>query len=33
MTCPECGGTLWLRGTYGAQRFQGRVGHTFSFEA
>jgi two-component system, chemotaxis family, protein-glutamate methylesterase/glutaminase len=32
MTCPECGGTLWLRDTYGAQRFQCRVGHTFSFD-
>ncbi len=32
MTCPECGGTLWLRDAYGAQRFRCRVGHTFSFD-
>jgi two-component system chemotaxis response regulator CheB len=32
MTCPECGGTLWLRNAYGAQRFRCRVGHTFSFD-
>jgi two-component system chemotaxis response regulator CheB len=31
MTCPECGGTLWLRNAYGAERFRCRVGHTFSF--
>lgn len=29
-TCPECGGTLWLDGTYGAERYRCRVGHTFS---
>lgn len=29
-TCPECGGTLWLSDTYGAQQFRCRVGHTFS---
>jgi two-component system, chemotaxis family, protein-glutamate methylesterase/glutaminase len=32
MTCPECGGTLWLRDAYGAQRFRCRVGHTFSHD-
>jgi two-component system, chemotaxis family, protein-glutamate methylesterase/glutaminase len=30
MTCPECGGTLWVRDDYGAERFRCRVGHTFS---
>jgi two-component system chemotaxis response regulator CheB len=32
MTCPECGGTLWLANSFGAQRFRCRVGHTFSFD-
>lgn len=32
MTCPECGGTRWLRDAYGAQRFRCRVGHTFPFD-
>jgi two-component system chemotaxis response regulator CheB len=32
MTCPECGGTLWLSDAYGAQRFRCRVGHTFSHD-
>jgi two-component system chemotaxis response regulator CheB len=32
MTCPECGGTLWLNDAYGAQRFRCRVGHTFSYD-
>jgi two-component system chemotaxis response regulator CheB len=31
MTCPECGGTLWLQDDYGAHRFRCRVGHAFSF--
>jgi two-component system chemotaxis response regulator CheB len=30
-TCPECGGTLWLDNSMGAERFRCRVGHTFSF--
>jgi two-component system chemotaxis response regulator CheB len=30
MTCPECGGTVWLHDGYGAQRFRCRAGHTFS---
>jgi two-component system, chemotaxis family, protein-glutamate methylesterase/glutaminase len=30
MTCPECGGTLWLHDNYGAERFRCRVGHSFS---
>lgn len=30
LTCPECGGTLWHRNDYGAQRFRCRVGHSFS---
>lgn len=29
-TCPECGGTLWHRQDYGAERFRCRVGHSFS---
>jgi two-component system, chemotaxis family, protein-glutamate methylesterase/glutaminase len=29
-TCPECGGTLWHRHDYGAERFRCRVGHSFS---
>jgi two-component system chemotaxis response regulator CheB len=29
-TCFECGGTVWLRDVYGAQRLRCRVGHTFS---
>ena len=33
MTCPECGGTLWLPDDYGVPRFRCRVGHTFSFES
>jgi two-component system chemotaxis response regulator CheB len=32
MTCPECGGTLWLSDAHGAHRFRCRVGHTFSFD-
>jgi two-component system chemotaxis response regulator CheB len=31
-TCFECGGTLWLRDEYGAQRLRCRVGHTFSLD-
>lgn len=30
LTCPECGGTLWDRQDYGAERYRCRVGHTFS---
>jgi len=30
LTCPECGGTLWHRHDYGAERYRCRVGHTFS---
>lgn len=30
LTCPECGGTLWHRHDYGAERYGCRVGHTFS---
>ena len=30
LTCPECGGTLWHRHQYGAERYRCRVGHTFS---
>ena len=30
LTCPECGGTLWHRADYGAERYRCRVGHTFS---
>jgi two-component system chemotaxis response regulator CheB len=30
LTCPECGGTLWHRSDYGAERYRCRVGHTFS---
>jgi two-component system chemotaxis response regulator CheB len=30
LTCPECGGTLWHRDDYGAERYRCRVGHTFS---
>lgn len=30
LTCPECGGTLWQRADYGAERFRCRVGHSFS---
>ena len=30
LTCPECGGTLWDRHDYGAERYRCRVGHTFS---
>lgn len=30
LTCPECGGTLWQRYDYGAQRFRCRVGHSYS---
>jgi two-component system, chemotaxis family, protein-glutamate methylesterase/glutaminase len=32
LTCPECGGTLWLQDDYGSQRFHCRVGHKFSAE-
>jgi len=32
-TCFECGGTLWLRDEYGAQRLRCRVGHTFSVDS
>lgn len=30
VTCPDCGGTLWRRDEYGAERFRRRVGHTYS---
>jgi two-component system, chemotaxis family, protein-glutamate methylesterase/glutaminase len=30
LTCPECGGTLWHRDDYGAERYRCRVGHAFS---
>jgi two-component system chemotaxis response regulator CheB len=30
LTCPECGGTLWLHEEYGGDRFRCRVGHSFS---
>ncbi|HET9091438.1 MAG TPA: chemotaxis protein CheB, partial [Acidimicrobiales bacterium] len=30
LTCPDCGGTLWLREEFGAERFSCRVGHSFS---
>ena len=30
LTCPECGGTLWHRHDYGAERYRCRVGHSFS---
>ncbi len=29
-TCPDCGGTLWLRDEFGAERFRCRVGHSHS---
>jgi two-component system, chemotaxis family, protein-glutamate methylesterase/glutaminase len=32
LTCPECGGTLWLHDEYGARRFRCRVGHAFSID-
>lgn len=32
-TCFECGGTLWLRDEYGAQRLRCRVGHTYSVDS
>jgi two-component system, chemotaxis family, protein-glutamate methylesterase/glutaminase len=32
-TCFECGGTLWLRDEYGAQRLRCRVGHTYSLDS
>lgn len=32
LTCPDCGGTLWRRDEYGAERFRCRVGHTYSAE-
>jgi two-component system, chemotaxis family, protein-glutamate methylesterase/glutaminase len=30
LTCPECGGTLWMHADYGAERLRCRVGHSFS---
>lgn len=30
LTCPECGGTLWHRRDYRAERYRCRVGHNFS---
>jgi two-component system chemotaxis response regulator CheB len=30
LTCPECGGTLWLHDEFGGERFRCRVGHSFS---
>lgn len=33
LTCPDCGGTLWLHDEYGAERFRCRVGHTFSTDS
>jgi two-component system chemotaxis response regulator CheB len=30
LTCPECGGTLWLHDDFGARRFRCRIGHAFS---
>ena len=30
LTCPDCGGTLWRRDEFGAERFRCRVGHTYS---
>lgn len=32
LTCPECGGALWLHDDYGARRFRCRAGHTFSLD-
>lgn len=32
-TCPECGGTLWMRTELGAERLRCRVGHSFSLQS
>jgi two-component system, chemotaxis family, protein-glutamate methylesterase/glutaminase len=32
LTCPECGGTLWVHDEFGARRFRCRVGHAFSID-